>query len=94
MLDKLDQLQIKTTGLLITDPAQTFPALGHNLQIYDTELKKKSSDINERIKTLLPAIKGGEGSTEEDLVTLLNEYTQSQFELDTSTTFLIGRCFP
>ena len=91
MLDKLDQLQIKTTGLLITDPARTFTALGHNLEIYDTALKEKSSDINERIKAILPSIKGGEGSTEEDLVTLLNEYTQSQFELDTSTTFLIGR---
>ena len=93
MLDKLDQLQIKTTGLLITDPARTFTALGHNLEIYDTALKDKSSDINEKIKAILPAIKGGEGSSEEDLVTLLNEYTQSQFELDTSTTFLIGRYF-
>ena len=90
MLDKLDQLKIKTSGLQITAPAQKFTALGHNLQLYADALINMTSQTNERISEILPSIKGGGGHSEEDLVQLLTDYTQSQFELDTSTTFLIG----
>eukprot|EP00092_Neocalanus_flemingeri_P019418 GFUD01021033.1.p1 GENE.GFUD01021033.1~~GFUD01021033.1.p1 ORF type:complete len:1054 (-),score=234.72 GFUD01021033.1:7-3144(-) len=91
MLDKLNQLEIKAKGLMITDEANKFPALKKNLNKYKVGLKAYTDNILNQLQDILPNIRGGDGHGEDDLVKLLHEYTQSPFEFDTSDQFLIDR---
>merc|ERR1711892_267763 len=91
MLDELNQLDVKAKGLMITNEATKFPALKKNLNIYKVALKSYIDDIMNRLQDILPNIRGGDGQGEDDLVALLNEFTNSPFEFETSDSFLIDR---
>jgi hypothetical protein len=89
--DKLEQLTIKIGTLLDSDPSQRFSPLHENLNFYSRALEDYRINFKTQLQTLLPNIRGGTGHSEEDLVTLLNEYLRSQFEFERSSHFLTNR---
>jgi len=91
MLDELDQLKVKISGLMNTHEANKFPALKKNLKKYKIALADFTNDNQALLKEMLPKIRSGESTAEEDLVSLLHDYTNSPFEFTTSEGFLIDR---
>ena len=91
MMDELNQLEIKSKGLLITPEAKKFPALYENLNTYYKGLENFIHEKKRQLQDLLPKIRAGDGAAEEDLITLLHDYTNSPYEFETSDGFLIDR---
>jgi len=91
MLDELNQLEIKARGLMITEEAIKFPALKKNLNKYKVKLTDFILQKKSQLQDLLPKIRAGDGPAEDDLTTLLNDFTNSPFEFETSAGFLIDR---
>jgi len=91
MLDELNQLEIKASGLMITPEAVKFPALKKNLNTYKIALTNFIYEKQAQLQDLLPKIRAGEDAAEEDLITLLDDYTNSPYEFETSNAFLIDR---
>eukprot|EP00090_Calanus_glacialis_P025283 TRINITY_DN39463_c0_g1_i1.p1 TRINITY_DN39463_c0_g1~~TRINITY_DN39463_c0_g1_i1.p1 ORF type:complete len:776 (-),score=173.20 TRINITY_DN39463_c0_g1_i1:38-2143(-) len=91
MLDELNQLEIKAKGLMITEEAIKFPALKKNLNKYKKALTDFILQTKSKLQDLLPKIRAGDGPAEDDLITLLLEFTNSPFEFETSAGFLIDR---
>jgi len=91
MLDELEQLDTKVTGLMNSKQSQKFKPLRENLNLYRKTLRSYVLDVKMRLTTILPNIRGGDGNGEDDLNTMLTDYTASQFYFDTSSEFLIDR---
>jgi len=91
MLDELEQLDIKVTGLINSKQSQKFKPLRENLNLYRKALHSYELDVKMHLITILPNIRGGTGNGEDDLNSMLGDYTASQFYFDTSSEFLIDR---
>merc|ERR1719495_2158801 len=91
MLDELEQLNTKVTGLMNTQQAQKFKPLRENLNLYRKALRSYVLDVKMNLTSILPNIRGGSGHGEDDLMIMLANYTDSQFYFDTSSEFLIDR---
>jgi len=91
MMDELNQLEIKSKGLLITPEAIKFFALRENLNIYYKGLTNFINDKKAQLQDLLPKIRGDDDAAEEDLISVLHNFTNSPFEFETSDGFLIDR---
>jgi len=91
MLDELEQLNTKVTGLMNTQQAQKFKPLRENLNLYRKALHSYQLNVKMNLTSILPNIRGGSGNGEDDLMIMLANYTDSQFYFDTSSEFLIDR---
>jgi len=91
MLDELEQLDTKVTGLMNSKQSQKFKPLRENLNLYRKALRSYVLDVKMSLTTILPNIRGGDGHGEDDLIIMLADYTASQFYFDTSLEFLIDR---
>ena len=91
MLDELEQLDTKVTGLMNSKQSQKFKPLRENLNLYRKALRSYVLDVKMSLTTILPNIRGGDGHGEDDLIIMLADYAASQFYFDTSLEFLIDR---
>jgi len=91
MLDELEQLDRKVTGLMNSKQSQKFKPLRENLNLYRKALRSHVLDVKMNLTSILPNIRGGNGHGEDDLVKMLADYAASQFYFDTSSEFLIDR---
>jgi len=91
MLDELEQLNTKVTGLMNTQQAQNFKPLRENLNLYRKALHSYQLNVKMNLTSILPNIRGGTGQGEDNLMIMLANYTDSQFYFDTSSEFLIDR---
>ena len=92
MLMDLQGLDTYIRTLLETKPANIYPAVRSNLNLYKTHLADKELKIKEKLQELLPAVKGKtNGKSEKDLIDLINNYNLSPFNKIKSRIFLDSR---
>ena len=91
MLDELEQLDTKVTGLMNSKQSQKFKPLRENLNLYRKTLRSHVLDVKMDLTNILPNIRGGDGHGEDDLINMLYVYTKSPFYFDTSSEFLVDR---
>ena len=92
MLMDLQGLDTYIRTLLGTKPANIYPAVRSNLNLYKTHLADKELKIKEKLQELLPAVKGRtNGKSEKDLVDLIKDYNLSPFNNIKSRLFLDSR---
>ena len=92
MLMDLQGLDTYIRTLLETKPANIYPAVRSNLNLYKTHLADKELKIKEKLQELLPAVKGRtNGKSEKDLIDLINNYNLSPFNKIKSRIFLDSR---
>ena len=91
MLDELEQLDTKVTGLINSRQSQKFKPLRDNLNLYRKALRSYVLDVKMKLGSILPNIRGGDGHGEDDLIIMIGDYVSSQFYFDTSSEFLIDR---
>ena len=91
MLNELEATAVKANGLSLRGPPQSFPPLKDNLNLITRELTKDVGNIKSSLQKIIPDIRGGNGTGEEDLALLLQEYEASVFAFETINQFLIKR---
>ena len=91
MFDELDQLEVKNGGLLNREPAVLYQPIRQNLNLYKTRLQAFRLELQQKLQEILPNILGDPQLGEEELVALLEDYNDSQFEFLTSADFMTNR---
>ena len=91
VLGDLEDLNMKVGGYLESDPSIRFPPIQENLQIYQDAIAAYTTYLKGQLKELTPKIRAGETEAEEDLIKLLIDHADSQFQVDRSMEFLINR---
>ena len=91
MLDNLEKLMIRVGGLLDTDVSIRFTPVQDSLHLYKKSLKEYTAAKKKTLKEVVPRIRGGNQEAEEDLISMLNEYETSVYQIDKSLEFLINR---
>ena len=88
-LEKFGSIKSKVNTLLASRPAVDFQAVKKNLDIFKLDLKLSESKFKSKLQDILPKIKGGgAGSSETDLIKLLNCYNLSPYNKEKSARFL------
>ena len=91
MMDELEQLEMKVNGLLNSKQSQKFKPLRENLGLYRKELHSFILDRKLDLLKILPSIRGGNATGEDELMIMLNLYLESPFEFSLSWDFLVDR---
>ena len=91
MMDELEQLEMKVNGLLNTKQSQKFKPVRENLGLYRKELHSFILDRKLDLLKILPSIRGGNVTGEDELMIMLNLYLESPFEFSLSWDFLVDR---
>ena len=91
MMDELEQLEMKVNGLLNSKQSQKFKPVRENLGLYRKELHSFILDRKLDLLKILPSIRGGNVTGEDELMIMLNLYLESPFEFSLSWDFLVDR---
>ena len=91
MMDELEELEMKVNGLLNSKQAQKFPPVRENLSLYKKALSLFMLDRKLDLLKILPSIRGGNVTGEDELMIMLNLYLESPFEFSLSWDFLVDR---
>jgi hypothetical protein len=82
---------MNTHNLINSKQSQKFKPLRENLNLYRKTLRSHVLDVKTDLTNILPNIRGGDGHGENDLMAMLQAYTESPFYFDTSSEFLVDR---
>ena len=100
MLDELEQIGVKATGLEKRAPcgddnclpwADRFPPIGENIGEFLHEWKNKKLRIQSSLQDIIPKIRSNEAGGEDELSSLLQDYADSVFAFEKSNEFLTRR---
>ena len=91
MMDELEQLEMKVNGLLNSKQSQKFKPLRENLGLYRKKLHSFILDRKLDLLKILPSIRGGNATGEDELMIMLNLYLESPYEFSLSWDFLVDR---
>ena len=92
VLDELQQLEVKVSGMMNSDLAVMFNPLRVNLNLYRVNLRNYTIGVKSQLQQILPLVRDASNPMGEDaLNNLIINHETSQFAFDKSSNFLIDR---
>ena len=91
MMGELEQLSMKAGGLLDSEAAIRFEPIQANLDIYKKALDVYTISLKKTISEIVPRIRAEDELAEDELIQLLLDHANSQFQIDKSLEFLVNR---
>lgn len=90
IMEDLEILQTSINILLASTAATNYQQIRNNLITYETFLKTYRLQFEGKLQEILPAIRGNEGSSEDDLASLITEYSEF-IPFKAEANFLVDR---